>query len=473
MQPNNRITYRFDRNGNKIEDGTIFNHTLNIHEATKKTQQPVIHLENQLPSLEPDGQELYGLDIESLEQLIRGSNQEDETSNQMRDENKQYTSAVDGVTDDSYNESFNWYIDDNDTDPFNQKEDEWASDFSSPYEKNAVKEPALKAIDRMDYKNNKDVKSLPELDEELYQADEYMTYKNSYIKGNRDSEIVDARVTNKSSFTWGNGLVTVLCAVATGMLLGYLLLVQVFGSMLWQPSPQSQAPLSTDSESTIPIVPSSNDEATAGAINTSEAHYSYQLLQAGVFSQENTRDEAIASLQSAGYAASYTKSSNDKYYVYTAVATSAINAEPFKNAVSGFELYRKELALQIPASMKFHGEAELLENYFNTSNALIAMYADLVAAQLEQSSLSKIGGSAQEAAQRKFELWEKNAEEALAGFSDTESESYVLKINEALENAQANLMKYQSTPSKKTIWSVEEEIVKTIIIQKEWFEQLS
>lgn len=471
MQPNNRITYRFDRNGNKMENTTTLDDSRTLHDTDYKMQKPVSSslTENQILSAETDSEELYGLDIESLEQLIRGSNYKDEFYDQEQ-EDKPALLSVDKRATNIYNDSLNGHIDDAKTDHYIANEEELTWELTFPYEQKTEMVRGLRSVNRT---NNQ---SLPEVNEELHQAVNQMAYDGSPIIADMDEQdirLMDTIATQKSSFTWGNGLVTVLCAVATGMLLGYLLLVQVFGSMFWQPSAQTQAPISTDSESTIPVVPSSNDEATTGAIHTSEAHFSYQLLQAGVFSQENTRDEAIAALQSAGYAASYTKSSNDRYYVYTAAATSAINAEPFKNAVSGFELYRKELALQIPASMQFNGKVELLEEYFNSSNALLATYADLVAAQLEQPSLSKIGSSAQEAVERKYELWKQISKEATAGFKDTKSESYALEINVALANAQANMIAYQAKPSKKTIWSVEEEIVKTIIIQKEWFEQLS
>lgn len=437
MQPSNRITYRFDRSGNKIDEPFTLPAEPDMKQERKLSLVPPPQVIAAEEKIVEEDVELYGLDIERLEQLIRNSQlekQEVEKAEASIDQRKP-NSDIDMVNNDSSSESVSYM-----------------KQIANDEEQEEEYEPFLESYS---YEQND---SILEQDQPLI-ADE-----NNYI--------YESRTVKK--LTWTTSLITVLSAVATGMLLGYLLLVQVFGTLWWQPSTQAASiPTVEEQPIAIPTAPASEGETSATIIDTSQEHFSYQLLQAGVFTQENTRDETIAALKKAGYAAQYTKSSNGKYYVYAALTTSAINSEPYKSAVSGFELYRKELLLQMPATLQYNGESELLNSYFSESNALIAMYADLVAVQIEQTSFSAIGSSAQEAMEQKYGQWDTLANEVMEGFKQTNGEQYAIELHKALKDAQAQMLAYQKQPSQKSIWEVQSAIVHAVLLQKEWFEQLS
>ncbi|HIW35192.1 MAG TPA: hypothetical protein IAA29_20665 [Candidatus Paenibacillus intestinavium] len=436
MQHQNRITYRFDRNGNKIDS----------------SQQ-----QDQIASEVDSTQEL---NIEQLEQLIRNSDGVIADTGELRaslnegrlstDEQKQYK-HID--------------LDNYDLEASRSLYDAYQPDWTAPTSHEGAHQSEWAASTLQEGAHQPE-RAASTLHEKLHQPD--WTAPTLYDEQLLHEVQVSRR---KGKFSWTNGLVAVLCAVLTGTLLGYLLLVQVFGSVHWPNSKSTESTVIGDAAvDQAEVLPSTVDNVPTVSLNMSEVQYNYQLLQAGVFSKEDTRDEVISALQKAGYAAQYTQVNNGKYFVYAAIATSLNNIEPFKTAVSGFELYRKELVLQLPKKVQYDGEAKQLESYVQSSNQLIGMYADLVAAQLEQPTLSVIGSSAQQASQTQYDKWEIIAQETMGGFKGTANESQATQLQQSLQLAHQQLLKYQEKPSAKNIWGVEAAIIKAVLVQKEWFE---
>lgn len=447
MQHQNRITYRFDRNGNKIDS-------------------------SQQPTVVSDSNSTQELNIEQLEQLIReadGVIAHTEEGNEVP--------YITGPAKEA-NHRTRYELD-------LEEHEEWQHVRAS-YEANIGKMNTHSSTSRVDEHFTSQSLYDEQLSSKEMEHDHRIDIDHNNLEATRATyplqqqdwsvPIIDDGKTTKSKqrFSWTHGLVAVLCAVITGTLLGYLLLVQVFGSTLW-PSDKSTESVNAEEQvvDQVDALPSTEENVPTVSISMSEALYSYQLLQAGVFSKENTRDEVIAAMKKAGYSAVFTQANSGKFFVYTAIATSANNIEPLKNNVSGFELYRKELALQLPEKLQYDGEAAQLESFIKSSNQLIGMYADLVAAQLEQPTLSVIGSSAQKASQTQYDQWEIIAQETMDGFKGTTHESQAKQLQQSLQLAQQQLLKYQEKPNSKNIWSVEEAIVKAVLVQKEWFEQVN
>lgn len=298
------------------------------------------------------------------------------------------------------------------------------------------------------------------------------------------------RPSSCKSFTWMQGAVSVASAVASGVLIGYLLLTLVFGVSVWpmsafaQPDQQNIAdqaegglPLEEQSlqpDEAKPEAPDSGNQqpvqSASSGLKLSEHAFSYHLLQAGVFTKEGTRDEVIASLQNAGFAAQYTKDSSNRYYVYAGLASSADNAEPLQAKIKGIETYRKAFTLAMPGTMAFNGEAAQLEQYFVQSNELIAMFADLASAQFEQTSFSAIGRAAQEAWQEKYEQWMSLAETIAKQWAAPEDREQAESLQAQLKEAQTQLESYQAQPKSSYLWKAQSALVKAVLIQKDWFE---
>lgn len=448
MQQQNRITYRFDRNGNKI-DALQQQHPVVID--TDRTKEMNIEQLEQLIR-EADGV------IDHVEEAVVGTDVASPASEAHH--RTRYELDLEGL--EQWPQS---------RPPYEEQAEQANTYFSTARADESVTQQSLND----EQLSEKEMQHNHRIDIENYDLEASCT---TYPWQHPDwsAPIVDDAhtTTNKQKFSWTHGLVAVLCAVLTGTLLGYLLLVQVFGSVLWPSSKSAESVVTGERVvEQVDALPSTEENIPTVSINMSEAHYSYQLLQAGVFSKEDTRDAVISSLKNAGYAGEYTQANSGKYFVYAAIATSANNIEPFTTAVSGFELYRKELVLQLPEKVQFNGEAIQLESYIQSSNQLIAMYADLVAAQLEQSSLSVIGSSAQQAWQAQYDQWEIIALDTLAAFKGASNESQAIQLQQSLQSAQQMMLKYQEKPESKHIWGVEAAIVKAVLVQKEWFEQVN
>lgn len=498
MSKANRITYRFDRNGNKIDEYGAQAQQENkwsvmsskpaeqqpteqaagaaiaasreeqnirasaMHEPTApKPIHAVVHLNGAEGEEHEPGPPLYELDLEGLEQLIR--NADSQPSVPDEDELLKQRYELD-------------------------REDDWMLGAEAEAMSGAVAgtghamtEHAMTGYATTGHATTGHAMT-GHADKQQHEA--------AWHKEQASEGWERARPSTRKSFTWMQGAVSVASAVASGVLIGYLLLTLVFGVSVWpmsafaQPDQQN---IADHAESGLPVEEQSlqSDEATPEApdsgnqqpvqsassgLKLSEHAFSYHLLQAGVFTKESTRDEVIASLQNAGFAAQYTKDSSNRYYVYAGLASSAANAEPVQAKIKGIETYRKAFTLAMPGTMAFNGEAAQLEQYFVQSNELIAMFADLASAQFEQTSFSAIGKAAHEAWQEKYEQWMSLAEMVAKQWAAPEDIERAESLQAQLKEAQTQLESYQAQPKSSYLWKAQSALVKAVLIQKDWFE---
>jgi len=292
----------------------------------------------------------------------------------------------------------------------------------------------------------------------------------------------------RPTLTWMQGALSVVSAIISGCLIGYLLLTLVFGFNVWPISSLfggNAQELAAEASKTGTLPASANnqqtksDEDTAvivqeGATQALNAQsYQYYVLQAGVFTKESTRDEVINSLKHSGYAAEFTLDDSNRYVVYAGLAASENDANYVQSSIKGIETYRKPLTLALPDAMPFNGEAELLEQYFEESNSLIKMYSDLVAVQLEQTSLSPIGEAAQSAWQSSYNSWLALSEQIADFWGSDEQLQQANQLQQALQEADAQLLNYQTEPKTKYLWNVQRALVKSVLVQKDWFVQVN
>ena len=472
MSKSNRITYRFDRQGNKIEDAVPVHEVIQQPAAHRELVEPM-HKNDQKWSfdehtsddeLEPSNE--YEIDIEKLERLIRESSPEnfndieqqeeevvqDEQSQQNQERQQQYYVTEDIPDDNGYNMKQS---------PKKQEdiEDKWNNHHYTGHS--------------YDMDGDEEQQRLYELDRAEEGASEHA--RSSFEDY---APLIDPNDEKRKPLPWFNSAVSVISAIATGVCIGYLLLSLVFGVSIWPfsalaKSSHTENAITTEQfDDSVPIIEQQEvkEFAPETALQLSEKSYNYHVLQAGVFTQEKTRDEVITSLEHAGFKSHFLKDSSDRYFVYAGVATSAENAAPIQGGIKGIETYRKELTINLPAQIAFTGEGEKLEQYFADSNALIAMYADLVAAQLEQTSFSKIGQAAQDAWQTAYTNWIALSEQIDMNWVEETDKQQALALKEELINAEKQLQSYQSEPKSVYLWNVQSSLVKSVLIQKDWFE---
>lgn len=498
MTKPNRITYRFDRQGNKIEETLPAQEVMQPAALHEEVEEPILSNEQKWSFDEPAHNidatttlNQYEIDIEKLEKLIRESSLESNQTThdeqvQKGNVSEQYIEIEQYKHEHAIVEQANLLQEDVNQaklqeevkhvkikqESYNDTHAEQIPANWSHYEEHVYSHAVSDYVERDDEKQR------------LYELDQY---EEASADSTRARSIDEATFLEQATheeldrkpLPWLNSAVSVISAIVTGICIGYLMLSLVFGVSVWplsalaKPSEAEQAAaVGSNDNMPVPVVEGRDaKEVTSGtAVQLSEASFHYHVLQAGVFTQEKTRDEVLASLELGGFNGHYIKDSSDRYFVYAGLATTATNAAPIQGKIKGIETYRKEMTLQLPSQIAFNGEAEKLDQYFKDSNALISMYADLVAIQLEQTSFSKIGEAAYSAAQISYNNWLSLANEIEAHWIDSVDKQQAITLKEELMNAQAQLQNYQAEPKSVYLWSIQSSLVKSVLLQKEWYE---
>jgi len=496
VSKSNRITYRFDRQGNKIED------TATIHSVVQQPSEPQAKINelghnNELygssegRSMETDSNSYneYEIDIEKLERLIRESNEESSKDEEQQVEEQQVEERQVEVQQEKVPVQAKL------TERLDQLRDYTRNDMTADIDATTIIRAENKNDDSNHYhywKSNGDIRSthgvnddeqqrLYELDRADVEAIRYDRSSNEPSSYERSALFVEAEehnIVKNKPLPWLSSAISVMSAIATGVCIGYLFLSLMFGISVWplsalaQPSQAFNGGNAGPIDETQPVTQQREEKQIApeAALQLSEASFNYQVLQAGVFTQEKTRDEVIASLEQVGFKAHYLKDNSNRYFVYAGVATSAANAAPIQGGIKGIETYRKEMTVNLPTQIAFKGEGEKLEQFFKDSNALIAMYADLVAAQLEQTSFSKIGQAAQESWEAAYKDWLALAEQIDTNWVEASDKEQASALKEQLMNAEKQMQSYQTEPKSTYLWNAQSSLVKSVLIQKEWFE---
>ena len=541
MEKTNRITYRFDRNGRKIDEhgsssNTVDKSKLSTEGRVKEAEQTP--LQSPMKSSTHEHRTSANMELEQLEQLIRSTDAAEQVSvprrsrslseqpsdTQFVQENTDLVSV--DVTTQTINshENQKLYVDSSRhtvatddeklisieagqhnaaAEGVHQITADGAQHMTEDEEKKAKQFLAIDALDelelwlketdrkskrldeRMKQTAREQVPSLPSIDDhsKATAVRQDAEYDGDYAENDGVTK-QQARPT----LTWMQGALSVVSAIISGCLIGYLLLTLVFGFNVWPISSLfggNAQELAAEASKTGTLPASANDlqtkpdEDTAvivqeGATQALNAQsYQYYVLQAGVFTKENTRDEVINSLKQSGYAAEFTLDDNNRYVVYAGLAASENDANYVQGSIKGIETYRKPLTLSLPDAMPFNGEAELLEQYFEESNSLIKMYSDLVAVQLEQTSLSPIGEAAQSAWQSSYNSWFALSEQIADLWGSDEQLQQATQLQQALQEADAQLLNYQAEPKTKYLWNVQRALVKSVLVQKDWFVQVN
>jgi len=450
MRVNNRVTYRFDHEGNRLEQSPI--------EGSKETMLRQMNdevptsqsIEEKELTVENSDAVLYGLDTEQLEQLIRG---DIDSVSDSSDERQHYEKDVSDQIEEGEHESFSIRS---------------AGDKKNS-EKNVYSEDTLIDIEEENSVTWRESESSSTTNDEM----DYPTY--NHLKGRSRSGRAGARAASPS---WGNVFIVVCSALATGVVIGYMILTLMFGQKLW-PFQQLLATGSNAEQqlqagkASVVTTKEAKESNASSLVAVSPMEYSYHLLQHGVFNQENTRDEAISLLKQKGYPSAYIAGKDNKYYLYTGIATSAAHATPVSEHLFSIETYRKEVKVVFPQQLEYNGSSSELEQYIADTNLMMAMFADISSVQFEQTSFSPLGSVTQQAWEDQFKQWADQSTLSFAGFKGTQSEANIVAMNEHLKNAKQHLSAYQSKPSAKEMWQVQQAALQAVLAQKEWIDLLN
>jgi len=471
MTQKNRITYRFDRNGNgqsvneesrnddnqqEVQGNKTASSNNSNNNANKTISKKVVPL---YPSTEKHSvsevspwNSPFQEDIGALEQLIRDADSKPSSTSKLAQTNP----------------------------PKEKKKTIKATVMNDPYEQN----------------ENQLSHAESHLDRD-YMQEPLQAYEDEFVDDEISIKRVNyARAKRKTGApSWFNVFLSVTAALATGALFGYLLLSLFTGASIWPggsgDKPES-LPVIGDSinggTGKEPIVGKGEDNKEAGIENKNEPvakpdpntamaalkglDRSYFMLQFGVFSNTEGRDAAMAQLAEKGLAGAAMTSAAD-YRVYVGMGSDRKEAQAIRNMMPETDLYIKEVNIVNPGKIPFKGDQKAAQIFFDQTAALVQMLDDLTLAQLEQPTLSPLSEVAADSWKAEHQKWTENAETLRIGIVDADGKSYSDKLIQAMNTAAKTMIEYDKKPSQAHLWTTQAEIMKVIIAQKEWFEKIS
>ncbi|REK75922.1 hypothetical protein [Paenibacillus paeoniae] len=458
MNPNNRITYRFDRQGQQIDKKEAIPQR---NEEQRRKQSPT---GNVIPLYQPvvsngiddthPWDSVFQEDVGELEKLIRDSADEAEDSRMA----KQGDTGASRRSGDAERESKKWQAPDA-ADPWSSLQHD-LSDFSVPEAKDREYESAW----------NGERDHGPILDDE-------------------------GPIIRKSGGpSWFNVFLSVAGALATGALFGYFILTLFTGGFIWPGSspnggaaegngitleeivnlPVTEGIDEGDKGNTGTKTPSAEqpDNPVTAATVSLGGGQAYSVLQFGVFKGTEGRDEALKQLAAKGLPAA-TIHSGDSYYVYAGIAMNQKEAAVLAAQMPDMLIYKKELKLALPDRLPFTGSEEEAKQFFDQTHALITSWSSLIVTQLEQAELSPVGEAASKAWQDKVEEWKTAAEIMKNGIGDGKEGVYLAQLSGAVGDAGDAMIGYDKKTSKASLWKAQEALMRAVLAQKEWFESMS
>lgn len=454
MNPNNRITYRFDREGQKVSNKE--EKPQRIDEQRRK-QSPI---GNVIPLYQPMASNgiddthpwdsVFQEDVGALEKLIRDS--DDEATN---DRSASYAGSNFSTRADAVEHESGLWKDAGMSDP-------WSSlqhDIAAPEEK--IQEP-------------------------------------EYAWSRDHNPVVDdvGPIIRKSGGpSWLNVFLSVAGALATGALFGYFILTLFTGGFMWPGSsangngnPAVGTDISLDEIVNLPVTENISQgtgdagaetppaeqpgESVAVATVGLGGEHTYSVLQYGAFNGTAGRDEALSQLAAKGLP-SATIQSGDSYYVYAGIAMSQKEASVLTSQMPDMLIYKKELELALPDQLAFTGSEEDAKLFFDRTHALVVAWSSLIVTQFEQAELSPVGQAASKAWQDKLGEWKTSAEAMKKGIGEGKDSDYLTKLTDAIGDAGEALLAYDEKTSKASLWKAQENLMRAVLVQKEWFESMS
>ncbi|MDQ8737406.1 SPOR domain-containing protein [Paenibacillus sp. LHD-38] len=479
MTQKNRITYRFDRNGQTVDgDGQSSHNQQEVHESktastastapnsNKSAKMNVIPL---YPSTEQHAisevspwNSPFQEDIAALEQLIRNADAKHEASAPKQTIAPKKKTAI-------------------------------VKPIDSPIVKPILKPIAMETNDEQENDLDAD-------DERFFSANEardtYRPYEDEHLyEESRNNKLQYSRMKSKTGApSWFNVFLSVAAALATGALFGYLLLSLFTGASIFPGGagnkPDSQAvtgsvstnetgagvnDINEDDGTTQPAVDDNSEpkpDANTATVSLKGLDRTYYMLQFGVFSNTEGRDAALDQLAKKGLAGAAMTSAAD-YRVYAGMGSDRSKAQTVRGLLPDIDLYVKEVSINYPEKIPFTGKSTTAQSFFEQTGAIVQMLDELTLAQLEQPALSPLSKAAAASWQAEHQKWTENAAAMRIGIGDTDGKAYLDQIIQAINSAAKTMIEYDKKPSHAHLWSTQKAVMNAVIAQKEWFESIN
>lgn len=271
--------------------------------------------------------------------------------------------------------------------------------------------------------------------------------------------------------SWYKVLASVVGAVATGALFGYMLLALFTVDQGGSNDTAEIAPVTDKQDSTdggqsngdLSGKPAGQPGSTAAnAVAVNIPSKTYYMLQYGLFSSKEGLDEAVAGLAGKGLAAA-PLASEDGYRVFAGVAGERSDALMLDHTLGDLELYVKQVDLPAVSSFSFAGQASAVENFFRQTGGLIGKLEKLTVAGLVQSA------GEQDDWRETHQSWTEVSSLMESGVVDAAGKTWLHKLQQAINTAAVAAGEYEKKNSAAHLWSIQTALMEAIFVQKEWF----
>lgn len=325
----------------------------------------------------------------------------------------------------------------------------------------------------------------PKIDDVKLEYDPTLRY--SYTNSNMQPMNIE-----QITVSWGKIASAIVSSIITGVLIGYVLLLALYGVQVWpinviseklghnemtlSSSDSTEKPLVKSEGEPAVIVEESEGESIVLPTNSKPVEiviqpvqtFTYTALQAGVFSKENTKQAMLDNLKAQGYPATSLLMYDGNYVVFAGVASSH-QATYQTNHMSQTELYRKTFSLHVPhLSDNEQVDATLQQWMFNYQD-LVTSYMKISEAQFEQTSFSAIYAESYSLLQEKS----KQVLEETITLKETLSDASLIEKVEwhrlAIEKTNDLIAQYQQKPTSASLFAVQQQLLDIIAYESAWF----
>jgi hypothetical protein len=288
-----------------------------------------------------------------------------------------------------------------------------------------------------------------------------------------DFRIVPRR--RPSAPSWARAVATVIGAVLTGGLFGWLVMSLLFWQM---DSPDPDAAGGRGNAEAVTAVPAGGpaaapDEAggspefSGGAapvpVEVELPAVRYHVLQYGVFSGEAGLEEALAQLRAAGYAAA--ADTADGYRAYAGIAESRDAAEALAAAMDGVELYIRPLDIPAAGRVLFTGRPEEAEAFIRATNDLVRMTGGLSASLLASGGTGPIPQEAWSDWEAAYRVWSEAAAKLPGGDA---AGAEARRLADAVGKAAEAFAAYRANPAPDRLRDVQSALIGAAVAQRDW-----
>jgi stage II sporulation protein B len=241
----------------------------------------------------------------------------------------------------------------------------------------------------------------------------------------------------------------------------------VFNQDITMPVPTGGVPSQSDPTTSVSsTTPNPNESSTSiPPVGIKLPDKTYYFLQYGVFSTAQGVQLAQEELRASGIAAA--RDTVDEKRVYAGVSSEREQAKLLGNELKtkGVNLIIHEVVFPRAAVVPFQGEAALLENYVESSVAIVDLLSTASADRLQQAKAKALDEAELKALQKAHQEWIASATGIQGKLAGKQLEA-VTVMDKSIHSAVEAMSEFNKKGAKPLLWEVQNELMKFILAEQ-------